>query len=141
MRLFLLLISFGIGFCSLAQDTNTVHKHGSIKIKKAYSEMDHYTRIAGIFDGEITAAQLCNPQGIYTIYPYDIRSFKLDCSYLKSGANVSTTGHVLSDEMCKIVSVLPDRAMVYFNDIMAVDEKGNSIRLNSLRFIVRHKKN
>ncbi len=141
MRLVTLITLLCLGSIAYGQDTTYTKKHGSIKIKKAYSEADHYTRIAGVLDGDITSAQLCNPDGIYTIYPYDIQSFKLDCSYLKSDAKVTTSGHVLSDEMCKIVSVLPDHTVVYFTDIIALDQKGNSVRLNSLRFIIRNKKN
>ena len=133
----LVLALFVVGALgSNAQDTTTVTHHGTIKLRKAYNEVDHWPRIAKKMEGNITAKELCYPQGIYTVYPYQITGFTMKCSYLKDEKGLSSGNARLTDEMCKVVSVLPSGAIVHFEDIMALDDKGREKRLNSLRFII-----
>ena len=134
LRAAFVLISIFLCLSVSAQDTTATH--GTIKIRKKYTEADHWPRIAAKFDGKITPAELCHPKGIYTIYPMRILSFELKSSYIKDSALVSSNSNQLTDEMCKIVTALPEGAILHFENIMAVDSQGKTVRLNSLRYVL-----
>ena len=135
MRLATIILLLALSAFSYGQDT-TAH-HGSIKLKKKYVEADYWPRIAGKLNGTISSAELCHPKGIYTVYPMEIKSFELHCSYLKDGI-LKARGHELSDEMCKLVTALPSNAIVHFQNIVAIDDKGRELKLNSLRYTINN---
>lgn len=131
MRVILLFLILPLA--SLSQVDSTNHK-GTIKITKKYIEADHWPRIEGKLHGEISRAHLCGGSGIKTVYPYSIMGFTLKSSYIKDTSGLKSSSHLLTDGMCEVITSLPNGSTIHIEDIIAQDEKGNQVRLNSLRF-------
>jgi len=136
MKTWMLFFGLCITLTGFGQDTLVTIKHGSIRVKKAYKEADHWPRIGAKMFGEITRKELCEFNGISTIYPYTIYSFTMDCSYLKDSIKLISNNKFLTSEMCKVIHVLPNGSVIHFENILVLDAQQKSKRLNSLRFTI-----
>jgi len=135
MYRFILILLFPLS--SLAQEDTT--KHGTIKIEKQYTEADYFPRINGNFGGEISSAELCESKGIEFGAPVFVNAFVLKCSYFKNKEGMTANGPLLTEEMCKALNALPEGAIVHIEAIKAVNEKGQALRISSLRYAIKNK--
>lgn len=133
-RLLLLII---LPFVSFSQE-DTV-KHGTIKIEKQYTAADYFPRINGNYGGDISAAELCESKGVEFGAPVFVKSFVLRCSYFKNKEGMISNSPMLTEEMCKALSALPEGAIIHIEEIKAVNEKGLALRISSLRYTVKNK--
>lgn len=97
--------------------------------------MDYNPHVAGIYDGNIDQSVLLS-NGIETVYPFEILSFKMGCPAIDEDKEYLAEGNQFTPEMKKAIKSLPYKSIVYFYDIMAKDKNGKEARLRSLRLFV-----
>jgi hypothetical protein len=131
----LLLILLPFTICA---QVDTI-KHGTIKIEKEYTQADYFPRINGNYGGEISSAELCESKGIEFGAPVFVKSFVLKCSYFKNKEGMVSNGAMLTEEMCKALNALPEGAIIHIEAIKAVNEKGQALRISSLRYAIKNK--
>lgn len=103
--------------------------------KTSFTPMDYNPHVAGIYDGNIDQTVLLS-NGIETVYPFEILSFKMGCPAIDEDKEYMAEGNQFTPEMRKAIKSLPYKSIVYFYDIMARDENGKEARLRSLRLFV-----
>lgn len=103
--------------------------------KTSFTPMDYNPHVAGIYDGNINQSVLLS-NGIETVYPFEILSFKMGCPAIDEDKEYMAEGNQFTPEMRKAIKSLPYKSIVYFYDIMARDENGKEARLRSLRLFV-----
>ncbi len=103
--------------------------------KTSFTPMDYNPHVAGIYDGNIDQSVLLS-NGIETVYPFEILSFKMGCPAIDEDKEYMAEGNQFTPEMRKAIKSLPYKSIVYFYDIMAKDENGKEARLRSLRLFV-----
>lgn len=135
MRFLLFIFFLPLSLWSQVDST----KHGTIKIEKKYTAADYFPRINGNFGGEISSAELCESKGIEFGAPVYVKGFVMKCSYFKNPEGLKSNGPYLTEEMCKVLSALPEGTIIHVEAINAVDDKGRALRVSSLRYTLKNK--
>ncbi len=121
----LLTLSLFVSFLTFSQVEH-------IKISKSENL---YPNISGIFSGEISYVDLCNPIGIVCSSGYKIVKFTLQYSDGQNDKTETFLGNKIPDLLCDRIARNNMNQMIFFTDITAVNDEGKIIILTSFNLI------
>ena len=121
----LLILSLFISFLAFSQVEH-------IKISKSENL---FPNISGVFSGEISYEDLCNPSGIVSSSGYKIVQFTLQYSDGQNDKTETFTGNKIPESLCNRIARNNMNQMIFFTDITAVNDEGKIIILTSFNLI------
>lgn len=94
-----------------------------------------FPNISGIFSGEISYVDLCNPSGIVCSSGYKIVKFTLQYSDGQNDKTETFLGNKIPESLCDRIARNNMNQMIFFTDITAVNDEGKIIVLTSFNLI------
>ncbi|MBI1837025.1 MAG: hypothetical protein HYR91_07140 [Flavobacteriia bacterium] len=94
-----------------------------------------FPNISGVYYGEIPYYMLCDSAGIVTGNDLKIIKFSLQYSDGKNNTTNSFYGNNIPDSICFKIAMCSINQMIFFTDILAVNQEGKLINLVSFNLI------
>jgi hypothetical protein len=101
---------------------NSQNEIEHIQIQKTISEKDYLPRIDGYFNGKIPAKKLGDSQGIQTFNKWKVVSFTLNYPFGSKDKMVFLLGNQIPDSVIQEIYTHAINQMIFFTDIVAIDE-------------------
>ena len=94
-----------------------------------------YPNISGVYSGEISYIDLCNPSGIVCSSGYKIMKFTLQYSDGQNDKTEIFLGNKIPETLCDRIARNNMNQMIFFTDITAVNDEGKLMILTSFNLI------